>query len=84
MPLEVTFYAPPDTDANDSEGEQTGADRGVDRGALTTHVMLVEEILGTEQVVWKLADVKANAPGVLCAQDGAFSDGQYVPRWLIL
>jgi hypothetical protein len=62
VPLEVTFYSSPvNGDASASADSELAS---TEKGSLTTQVMLVDEILGQEHVVWMLADVKANAPGV--------------------
>lgn len=76
--LEVTFYAPPATTVGSaaSEGAAAEGERvAAERGPLTTHVMYVDDILGTEKVVWKLADVNANSPGARRAH------GESAMRW---
>lgn len=65
VPLEVTFYPPADPSDKKPSSEAGDEESGPTKGPLTTHVMFVADILGTDQVVWKLADVKANSPGIV-------------------
>jgi hypothetical protein len=63
VPLEVTFY-PAAAATEAAEGSAEGGQQ--DRGPVTAHVMFLDDIVDSEKVVWRLAEVKANSPGVFC------------------